>query len=235
MSNFIATHREHCWRIGTTHWWLHRCVMVAGADSPQHLLFHINGTQIAMWTSTLYFVTVSLCKCADSPEPSLHASIWNIDTYCIVQWLYSLNRVYAAGVNSTQIAIWTSTWYFVTVTRLWRACANVQTCQSLRCQQMKYWYILHCPVTIPVQMRRFAIGYAAGVISTQISIWSSTWYFGTVTKAKVRLCKCADSPEPSLLSQTSIKSPFEPARDFRTATKAQTRSSKCAVSTRIKK
>ena len=133
LRNFITTHREHCWRIGTTYWWLHRCAMVAGADSPQHLLFHINGTQIAIWASTWYFVTVSLCKCADSPEPSLHASKWNIDTYCIVQWLNSLNRVYAAGVNSTQIAIWTSTWFFVTVTRLWRACANVQTCQSLRC------------------------------------------------------------------------------------------------------
>ena len=28
--------------------------------------------------------------------------------------------------------------------------------------------------------------------------------------AKVSLCKCADLPEPSLLAQTGIQSPFEP-------------------------
>ena len=38
--------------------------------------------------------------------------------------------------------------------------------------------------------------------------------FGTVTKARVSLCKFADSPEPSLLAQNSIKSLFELARDF---------------------
>ena len=49
--------------------------------------------------------------------------------------------------------------------------------------------------------------------------------FGTVTKAKVSLCKCADSSEPSLLAKNSIKSPLEPVRDFLTVPKAQTRSS----------
>ena len=42
--------------------------------------------------------------------------------------------------------------------------------------------------------------------------------FCTVAKAKVSLCKCADSPEPSLLAQNGIQSPF--------VTKAQTRQSK---------
>ena len=51
--------------------------------------------------------------------------------------------------------------------------------------------------------------------------------FGTLTKAKVSLSKCADSPEHSLLAQNSIKSPFEPARDFLTVTKARIRPSKC--------
>ena len=48
--------------------------------------------------------------------------------------------------------------------------------------------------------------------------------FCTVAKAKVSLCKCADSPEPSLLAQNGIQSPF--------VTKAQTRQSKSADSTK---
>ena len=39
MRNFIITHWEHFWRTDTTHWWLHRSAVVAGADSPQHSLF----------------------------------------------------------------------------------------------------------------------------------------------------------------------------------------------------
>ena len=31
----------------------------------------------------------------------------------------------------------------------------------------------------------------------------------TVTNAKVSLCKCADSPEPSVLAQNGIQSPLE--------------------------
>ena len=46
--------------------------------------------------------------------------------------------------------------------------------------------------------------------------------FCTVAKAMVSQCKCADSPEPSLLAQNGIQSPF--------VTKAQTRPSKCADS-----
>ena len=48
-------------------------------------------------------------------------------------------------------------------------CTNVQTHQSLR----------------------------TGVNRTKIAIWCSTRDFGKVTKAKVSLCKCVDSPEPS--------------------------------------
>ena len=59
------------------------------------------------------------------------------------------------------------------------ACANVQTHQIIRCWHEKY--------TTLRQHKRFC----------------------TVTKAKVSLCKCADSPDPSLLAQNGIQSPFE--------------------------
>ena len=49
--------------------------------------------------------------------------------------------------------------------------------------------------------------------------------FCAVAKAKVSQCKCADSPEPSLLAQNGIQSPF--------VTKAQTRPSKCADSPNV--
>ena len=45
-------------------------------------------------------------------------------------------------------------------------------------------------------------------------VWSILWLYS------------AASPGPSLLAQKSIKSPFEPARDFSTVTKGQTRPSK---------
>ena len=37
--------------------------------------------------------------------------------------------------------------------------------------------------------------------------------FCTVTKAKVSLCKCADSPDPSVLAQNGIQSPFESSHE----------------------
>ena len=105
------------------------------------------------------------------------------------------------------------TLYFVTVARLRRASANVQTRQSLRCQHMRFWYFLHCPVTTPAQMCRLT-SLRRGVNRTKIAIWGSTRDFGTVTKAKVSLCKCVDSPEPLLLAQNNNKSPYEPAHDI---------------------
>ena len=57
-----------------------------------------------------------------------------------------------------------------------------------------------------------------------------------MTEAKVSLCKCADSPEPSLLAQNGIQSLFEPPREnfelWRRleGSKAQTRPSNCADS-----
>ena len=81
LRNFITTHWEHFWHIDTTHWWLHRCPVVC-------------------W--------------------------WRLTTEIAVH------------INGTQIAIWTHTWCFVTVTRLRWACANVQTRQSLRCQLMRF-------------------------------------------------------------------------------------------------
>ena len=38
-------------------------------------------------------------------------------------------------------------------------------------------------------------------------LWARAWEFGIVTKAHGSLCKCADSPEPSLLVQMPPKSP----------------------------
>ena len=61
------------------------------------------------------------------------------------------------------------------------ACANVQTHQSIR-----FWGEYHTNRHLR-QHKKFC----------------------TVTKAKVSLCKCADSPDPSLLAQKGIQSPFE--------------------------
>ena len=90
--------------------------MVASADSPEYSLFtDINCTQIAIWTNT-YFGTVidegsgepvQMCRLVEA----FAASIWDLDTYRIVQW--PLVRVFAAGVNSRQIAYCDSTWDFL--------------------------------------------------------------------------------------------------------------------------
>ena len=67
------------------------------------------------------------------------------------------------------------------------ACANVQTHQSIRC-----WREWHTHRLLR-QRKRFC----------------------TVTKAKVSLCKLADSPDPLLLTQNGIQSPFEsPHKNF---------------------
>ena len=148
----------------------------------------------------------SLCKCADSPSGAF-AACQHIDTYCIVQWLY-LSK--CADSTESKLLAWIAHKSPFEpahdISLLWRGSGQ------------------------PAQMWRLNRVYAAGVNITQIAISGSTWYFGTVTKATVSLCKCVDSPEPSLLAQTSIKPPFEPAQDFWTVTKAQTRSSHCAVS-----
>ena len=65
------------------------------------------------------------------------------------------------------------------------ACANVQTHQSIRC-----WRELHTNRQLR-QHKRFC----------------------RVTEAKVSLCKCADSPDPSLLAQNGIQSQFESSHD----------------------
>ena len=61
------------------------------------------------------------------------------------------------------------------------ACANVQTHQSIRC-----WRVKHTNRHLR-QHKRFC----------------------TVTQAKVSMCKCADSPDPSLLAQNGIQLAFE--------------------------
>ena len=50
------------------------------------------------------------------------------------------------------------------MTRLRRACVNLLTRQSLRCQRMRSWYLLHCPVTTPAQMCRLTRVFAPGWI-----------------------------------------------------------------------
>ena len=102
-------------------------------------------------------------------------------------------------------------YYVDTVARFWWACANVKTHQGLRCQHLRSLYLSYCPVTMLAHMGRLTRVYAAGVNSTQITIWGSTLDFGTVTKAKVTLCKCADLLESTLLARIAHKSSFEAA------------------------
>ena len=162
--------------------------MVAGADSPRHLLFHINGTQIRRHLN-LHMIHVlcycdeaqaSLCKCADSPEPSLHASICNIDTYCIVQWLYLCK---CADSTESKLLAWIKHKSPFEpahdISLLWRGSGE------------------------PLQMCRLAGAFAA-------SIWNIDTY---CIVQWLYLCKCADSPESTLLGWIAHKSPFEAAYD----------------------
>ena len=98
----------------------------------------------------------SLCKFANSPEPSLHASIWNIDTYCIV-------LCKCADSTESKLLAWIAHKSPFEpahgISLLWRGSGEPgKMCRLARafaaCQHMKYWYLLHCPVTIPVQMCR---------------------------------------------------------------------------------
>ena len=70
-------------------------------------------------------------------------------------------RQYGPSCKRRPGAIWASTWYFGTMTRLRRACVNLQTRQSLR-WQLRSWYFLHCPVTTPAQMCRLTRVFAPG-------------------------------------------------------------------------
>ena len=120
-----------------------------------------------------------------------------------------LTTAFAILINVTKIAISASTWYFDTVTKAQASlckrtdfqepsltaqeifilmalssdfvCANLQTHQSIR-----FWRENHTNRHFR-QHKRFC----------------------TVTKAKVILCKCADSPEPSLHAQNGIWLPFK--------------------------
>ena len=58
-------------------------------------------------------------------------------------------------------------------------------------------------------MCRLVRSFAARTKWHSIAIWVTTWEFWTVTKAQTRPSKCADSPDPSLLAQNGIQSPFE--------------------------
>ena len=114
------------------------------------------------------------------------ASIWNIGTYCIVQWLYlckcadspepslpayeilvliALSSDYTCANVQTHQSPSLPAYEILVLIALSsdHTCANVQTRQSLRCQHMKYWYLLHCPVTIPVQMCRLTRAFAASI------------------------------------------------------------------------
>ena len=131
-------------------------------------------------------VQASLCKCADSPEPSLAAHEILI--------IITMSSDY--------------TWHYLhKLARLWRACTFTQACLSL--------------ITVP---KSHALGQMAinAILCQKRRLWrvcvvnstKSPFDAAHVTKAKVSLCKCADSQEPSLIAQNSIKSPFESARDF---------------------
>ena len=120
-----------------------------------------------------------------------------------------LTTSFAVHINVTKITISTSTCYLDTVKKTQAslckhadsqepllpaqeilifitlssefACANVQTHQSVHC-----WREKHTNRHLSQQNR-----------------------FCAVTKAKVSLCKFADSPDLSLLAQNGIQSPFE--------------------------
>ena len=189
ISRLARTFAASIWNIGT-YCIVQRLYLCKCADSPEPFaasIWNIGTYCIVQW---LY-----LCKCADSPEP-FAASIWKIGTYGIVQWPYlckcadSPEPSLPAYEKLVLIAL--SSDY---------TCANVQTHQSLRCQHMKYWYLLHCPVTIPVQMCRLTRAFAASI-----------WNIGTYCIVRwLYLCKCADSTESMLLGWISHKSPFQAA------------------------
>ena len=88
-----------------------------------------------------------------------------------------LTRVFAAGVNSTHIAILGSTRDFVNWRRLRKA----------------------------VQMCRLARAFAARTKWHSFAIWATTWEFLTVTKAQTRPNKCEDSPKLSLFARMTPK------------------------------
>ena len=59
-----------------------------------------------------------------------------------------LATAFAAHMNGMRIAFEPAHVILVLLRRVRRACANVQTHQRLRCQQMISWYLSHCLVTI---------------------------------------------------------------------------------------
>ena len=81
----------------------------------------------------------------------------------------------------------------------------------------RVWYLLDCRVTKgsgePVQPCEYSPepSFAARINDTHTANRACTWDSDTVTKAQASLCKCADSPEPSLLEH---RFPFEPPRDI---------------------
>ena len=60
---------------------------------------------------TVTMAQTSLCKCADSPEPSLLAHKRNTGDFRTVK-MCRLARAIIAHINDAQIAIWASTWGF---------------------------------------------------------------------------------------------------------------------------
>ena len=65
------------------------------------------------------------------------ALIQRTDGCTNVPWC-RLTTAFTVHINCTQIAIGTNTLYFVTLARLRRTSANVQTRQSLHCQHMRF-------------------------------------------------------------------------------------------------
>ena len=108
-----------------------------------------------------------LCKYAGSSAHSLPA--YRREKANQRNQVVGLTRALGAPIYGTQIA----TYRNVECRRLRRACANMQTCQSIRSHR---WHTTHQhEILVPLMHCR-------------------------ATKAQESRCKCADSPAPSLLS-----------------------------------
>ena len=124
-----------------------------------------------------------------------------------------LTTAFAVHINVVKIAFSSSTWYFDIVMK-----AQASLCKHATSQEPSL------PAQEILILIALSSDFACANMQTHQDIrcwheWHTNCYFRqhkrfcTVTKANISLCKCADSPEPSLLAQNGIQSPFEPPHE----------------------
>ena len=134
----------------------------------------INRTQVVILANAKNFGTVtkaqlSLCECADSPEHSLKS-------YMTAKAHFGLAREFVLiRLSSDKRLRWTcaALWIFI---RALTRCSHKWHTHRRSSMHMGFWYCYEGS-SEPVQMCRLTRTFASG---TQISIWATTWYFGTV-------------------------------------------------------